>query len=207
MITKAQEQKLKAYARTPKEDQASLFAINVQRAGMFWFMPIMGWIEPRDGPALLLISGSLLRIADQSYGGSGSWRIPVTANNREAILTLLASLGWNGRIWPDDGGWPSGFPEEEGLRMLVTRVPLSATFSFAPEPQKGTRVLKVLVPKTNGHMLLPPEVAKEDQEPVTEAMRARYDQVAADPSVFMPSNWSQEKRVLEGMDFSGTSRT
>lgn len=202
MITKAQEAKLKAYSKTPKADQATVFVKNAKKAGMFWFLPVIGWIEPRAEGPVAMISGTLLRIADQSYGGSASWRIPATPANKEALLVLLASLGWNSLLWPRDEGWPTGAPEEEGLGIIVRRVPLANTFSFAPNPTKGTRVLKVLTPKSQGHMLLPPDVIGDDRLEPTPEMRVSLEAILADPTVFMPLDWKGSKRSLEGMDFT-----
>ena len=203
MITKAQLNRIKAYAKTPIEDQATFFARSLPGVGTYWFMPVLGWIEPRDGGIpFVMLSGSILRIADQSSVGTGSWRIPTTAANHEAILVLLASLGWDGLIWPYDQGWPTGAPEEKGLKGLIERVPLGNTFSFAPDPKKGVRVLRIVVAKSSGSSPLAPDVGDDRVEP-TDALRARFAEAAMDPTIFLSPDYEHgKKRNLEGVDFT-----
>ena len=202
MITKSQQNRINAYAKSPVEDQATFFSKCLPGAGMYWFMPVLGWIEPRDGGVpFMMLSGTILRISDQSSVGTGSWRIPTTAANTEAILVLLASLGWDGLVWPYDQGWPTGAPEEEGLKTLIHRVPLGNTFSFAPDPVKGVRVLRIVVTKSVGASPLPPDVGDDRVSP-TEAMRARFAEAALDPTIFLPADYATVKRSLEGVDFT-----
>ncbi len=201
MLTKAQEARLKAYAKTPQVDHATMYTRGITTTAMFWFLPMLGWIEPMEVPSLFL-SGALLKIGDQAYAGSASWRVPITPGNGDAPLVLLASLGWNGMLWPEGAGWPTGFKEEDGLHLLLQRAPIANTFSFPPDPEKGNRVLKVLVSKTGGSCLQPPDVAEDHRIEPNEAMRQKLAQLAADPSPFMPPGWqSGKRRQVAGIDF------
>jgi len=202
MLTKTQEANLKKYAKTtPAVDQAMMFIKGINSTAMFWFLPMIAWIEPIEVPTLFL-SGALLKMGDQTYAGSASWRIPVTPGTGDAPLVVLAALGWSGQLWPDDKGWPTGFPEEEGLRQVLRKAPIYSTFSFIPDPVKGNRVLKVLISKTNGTCLQPPEVHGDDRTVPTDEMRAVFQRAVLDPSPFMPSTWQPGvRRPVAGIDF------
>ena len=196
MITKAQEAKIRAYGKTPKEHQSVLQVREITKTGLYWLLPLIGWVEPLDPHASITILGTLLKVSDQSYAGSGVWIIPASDKNREDALRVLAALGWNGKLWPQDEEWPTGAVEEEGLRHLLERVHITNTFSFSPDPKKGNRVMKVIVSKTVGSMPLPLEVAPEDTVTVTATMRQRMDEYLADPTLFVPVR-GKKRRFLD----------
>lgn len=194
MITKQQEADLKKYLKaTPEIDRCMVYARGLKTTALLWFLPIAGWIEPLEVPTLVL-SGALLKISDQSHFGSGSWHLPLTPHNGDQPLIVLTSLGWTGKLWPDEDGWPTGYPEEPGLRRLISRVPILNTFSFQPHPERGNSVLKILASKSNGVFPVPPQISPEDQVPPTDEQRATFERVKEDPSIFMPGSWEPGTR-------------
>ena len=187
MLTKTQEAKLKAYAKTPREEQASLIFQGLKSVGPYWFLPMAGFIDGRSTVPLLLISGALLRIAGQTNAGTAAWMIPVTDTTREAALTLLLALGWDKQIWPYDGLWPSHAPEAEGLMSLMKGINIVNTLTFTPDPKRGQRVLKIVAAKTSGRVPHPIDVPEEDTLPITDEHRMRFNWLLSDPSIFFPS--------------------
>lgn len=204
MITKQQEADLKKYLKdTPAADRCMMYARGLKTTAMLWFLPVLGWIEPLAVPTLIL-SGALLKIGDQAHAGSASWHLPLTPHNGDQPLIVLTSLGWAGQIWPEDKGWPTGYPEEPGLRRLVFQVPNLNTFSFPPHPERGNVVLKILASKSQGVFPLPPRVNPDDQVTPTDEHRATFERLKADPSIFMPGSWEPgTQRKVTGIDFEG----
>lgn len=203
MITKKQQAELAAYLKkTPKESQCSMLVRGVKSTAQFWFLPVLGWIEPKTVPTLFL-SGALLKVGDQAHAGSASWQIPLTPHNGDNPLVVLTSLGWRGQLWPQDKGWPeAGSPEATGLLRLINGVPLSHAFSFPPHETKGNMVLKVLVSKTQGIFPLPPQVNEEDQIQPTAEWAKKLERLKTDPTVFMPPGWTPgSSRKVTSFDY------
>ena len=201
MITKAQHQRIKAYAKTPKADQALFFVKGIPNAGVYWFLPVVGWVEWRNKSHNLMLSGTLLRIANQESVGTGTWRIPATEVNLVPLLNVLAALGWSGGLWPLDGGYPTGFPEERGLRTLMGGVPILNTISLPPDPEKGNRVIRVVVSKSTGWSPLPLDLEESERVPVPQAAYDRFEEMLDQPELFMPEGWDQARYAVEGQDF------
>ena len=168
MLTKKALNASKAYVQnTDPRDVAVASVIgnngNMQ-SGPFRLLPVLGWLR-RDPQARTLgvsLSCLLLRIYDDKQVGTLGWHVPINERTEMTACGLLTSLGWDGRIWPLDSGWPDGAKQEEaGLSQLLLESSLFATFVFPPEP-KGSRVLRIEVTRTSGDFPLSPEVPAAD---------------------------------------------
>ncbi len=199
ILTKAQEAVFKKYAKTPVGEQALLHQKNLDKPGIFWFLPVLAWIEPKHVPYLML-TGNLIRIQNRDYRHTAAWHIPLTGPNYEKALMLLTTLGWDGYVWPRDPVWPTGAPEETGLKNLLGQIPLGNTFSFPCDPVKGNRVCKLVIPKTTPVQPMPLDVPADDLIVPTEEQRAAFYTLVSSPETFMPSDWSGKPRKIDGMD-------
>lgn len=187
MLTKKQEKTLKEYERlTPRENLAygSLTSSN-PKPGTYRFMPLLGHISVYSGQTYLIIQGILLLTYQDKHAGTISWTIPLNKGTKEEGLALLAALGWDGRVWPDDAGWPDGDQHEAtGLERLLYESYIDASLVFPPHPERGSRVIRVLVSKSNGRFPMPIQLEEEDLVAVTPELRSRFDVLVADPSIF-----------------------
>ncbi len=184
MITKQQEQAAKTYLReTPQQEQALGWVTSGKFfPGKFRFMPILGWVAdppPEDSspmaramrekfgplqfPKRLILSGALLKMVGGASVGLLDWSIPVTERMEETVFSLLATFGWDLRVWPNNDGWPDAAQAERiGLRELLMKKKLNATMTFPPSAN-GNRVMTVHVLKVSKPFPLPPIIEEADR--------------------------------------------
>ena len=188
MLTKAQEKTLKEYVRqTPAERVARGMVLSeVSRPGLHRLLPLMGYVGVRAGKPYLLIQGLLLRIVEDKQVGMLSWTIPILPETKVAAVNVLASMGWDGRLWPNDAGWPDEEPQEaKGLQKLLHECRLAASMVFPPVPGAGSRTIRVLVAKGNGTPFpLPPELQADDLIQATPELMGRFEALVADSGLF-----------------------
>lgn len=187
MLTKKQEKALKDYVRTtPPENQAHgmLTAPNT-KPNVYRFLPLLSHFSPFRGKLYLILQGILMLPLQDKHAGMMSWTIPVNDATKADVLALLAALGWDGRVWPNDAGWPDEDRyEASGLERLLYESYIDASMVFPPHPERGSRVLRVLVSKPSGRFPLPIQLEDEDRVAVTPELQSRFEVLVADPSVF-----------------------
>lgn len=188
MLTNAQEKALREYVRqTPPSDVArGMMLTDGAKPGPYRLLPLMGYIGKRGETPYLIVQGLLLRTFDDRQVGMLSWTIPLTDATQPAALDLLVGLGWDGRLWPNDAGWPDGDPREaEGLRKLLRECRLDASLVFPPVEGLGCRTIRVLVAKKGGEPFpMPPALSEEDRVEVGPGLADKFAALVADPSVF-----------------------
>lgn len=187
MLTKKDEAATKAYLKkTPPRDVAHAHVIGPSKdthPGPYRILPVLGWVRSVHGTAHLSLSCLMLRVYDDKQVGTLGWSIPLNERTLQGACGLLTSLGWDGRVWPVEPGWPDGLKDEQGLRVLLAESRVFATFVFPPIDQ-GSRVLKVIISKTTAPFPLSPEVPADDFIGPTEAQLEKLAALAADPSIF-----------------------
>lgn len=146
-------------------------------------LPVIGWIRVEHGHPFLTLSCIMLKVLDDRHLGTLSWNIPLNPRTERTAATLLASLGWDGRVWPQDRGWPDGLAEETGLHTLLNDAQIGATMTFPPKAQ-GSLVLRVEVAKMSNDFPLNPEVPAEDRREPTDELVDRLHQLTAEPETF-----------------------
>jgi hypothetical protein len=175
MLTKKHEKAIKDYLRTtPLEDQAFGYFVggyDCATAGQYRFLPLIGFPYKKK----IVLQGILLRTFEDKQAGTLNWILPAHDKTFKEALEVLTALGWDGRYWPEDPGWPDTEPKEEkGLRDILTRMRITSTLVFPPHDEKGSRVLKLNVLKTNGDKFpLPMSIFEEDKVPATADMETR----------------------------------
>ena len=154
------------------------------RPGPYKLLPVIGWIRAEGEGRSLVLSCIMLRQYDDRHMGTLGWTIPINIRTGAQVLRLLAALGWDGRIWPDDAGWPDDVPEREGLKTMLRDARLSCTMVFPPD-LTGTRVLRVNILTCSTDFPLEPLVPAQDVVGVTQELRAKFRDICQDPSVFL----------------------
>lgn len=147
-------------------------------AGSYLALPVLAWVVDRA----VVLAAALLDEKTQRKQGTIAMRFPVTPTTEAYIVAVLGEFGWDGRVWPDDPGWPTGTFEERAMWQLVTGAGLSATFTFPPT-QRGALAHKVTVPMTGGLFSLDPLVRPAAVQPDAERIQ-KLRQLCADPKVF-----------------------
>ena len=188
MITKKDEAATKAYLKTTEpRDVAYGHVIGSNpdiHPGPYRLLPVLGWLRREKGSVYLALSCLMLRVFDDKHMGTMGWNLPLNERTEKAVCGVLTSLGWDGRIWPTDPGWPDGLKDATGLKVLLVESKLFASFVFPPVDQ-GSRVLRITVLKSNTDFPLSPEVPADDFVVPTEAQLEKLRALAADTSVFV----------------------
>ena len=196
MITKKIEKAVKEYMRltAPANQAFGFFGGGRENpsAGQFRILPLVSY--PFKGR--LMIQSCLLRTYEDKQIGVLDWSLPVNETTLPAVLGVLAALGWDGRYWPEDPGWPDTEPKEaEGLKGLLIKTGIPGTLVFPPHDEKGSRVLQINVLKTNGDKFpLPMMVAESDRVEPTPEMEAKLRTIMAlSPDDRKPAAATSEK--------------
>lgn len=131
--------------------------------GDFSALPLFGYVSKRDKTNTPLVMLTFLLLRDDGQGqnnfrpkGSLSIEFPVYPETEDAIVYMLDRLGWDGRVWPNDDGWPTGDPDHEAtLISLMESARLRATMTFPPT-ETGAVSMPVSVQRARGPFLMPP---------------------------------------------------
>lgn len=189
MLTDKQEKQLKRYLReTPPEDVAYGWVTEINRQfspGMYRILPLLARLaalqNEEQKPDHLIVYGSVLKVYDTDHLGDVSWKVPLTPRMIPEALRLLAALGWNGKVWPRDGGWPDQPNEIRGLQRLLREIGLTNTLSFPPDAKLGNRVLRFMMPKRNALFPLPINLSEEDVVEVTPELEEEFRRLMESP--------------------------
>jgi len=152
--------------------------------GKFLALPLFGCIglrEKVDTPLVLLTC--LLMSSPDEPKPAGTLRIelPVIEETEMATVAALERFGWDGRVWPEDEGWPSGTDDEISIRALLNQANLAATMTFPSEDQ-GTKTQTVSIERAKGPFLMPP---LPDPEPTPDLhLVERLRGVIRNPAMF-----------------------
>lgn len=105
----------------------------------YLLLPSVSWfgseaMDLTDIPPTLHIVGYLLQPGTFDPKGTLAWTFPLfTEQGIETALSVLTSLGWDGRVFPHDPGWPSAPEDEENLAtMMAYQGMKKATLTFPP---------------------------------------------------------------------------
>lgn len=184
MLTKKAEKAAKAYAReTPPPDLcvARVTSGNEVRPGPYNLLPVICSMHKGKDRIFVLLTAFLLRIADESHVGVMNWLLPFTPRMETTVAKLLVSLGWDGRVWPEDSGWPGEGKEANGLRALLRGQKLIGTLTFPPDPNNGNAILRQEILRTSANFPLSPEVEGGGCEPTPELID-KLRKLATDPA-------------------------
>jgi hypothetical protein len=154
--------------------------------GDFYYLPLLGWIGVRETTEtpLVMVTTTIFKSLEEPYPqGTLILEWPVFEDTELAVLAALESLGWDGRIWPRDSGWPEGNDEvdEENLREFLKQAKLAHTLVF-PIQEGGAVAGKVSIQRARGPFLMPslPQPTGSPNPERLAALRA----LCKDPTVF-----------------------
>lgn len=190
MLTSKQERALERYVRrTPPEQVAQALVSNLDlKPGPFRLLPLMACIRQNESGPLpyLMVFAGVLRNYQDDHQGSLSWRIPLNEQTIPTATRLLAAMGWDGRVWPNDKGWPDDDARESlGLRVIMEESRLGQTFIFPPDPERGNRVLPFLLSRSRGRQfVLPVEYSLPEDVEVRPELEARFRELIQTPDLF-----------------------
>lgn len=170
--------------------------LNISRPvkGEFEGLPLFAWVSVRDKVNTPLVMLTLLLTKDAKVEGSLSMELPYFPGETEdSIVSFMAKLGWDGKVWPKDGGWPTqplGSEEDEtSIKSLLGSSGLKACMNFPPSPE-GVPLLEINVQRAKGPFLMPPLPPPEGEVDAT--LKAKLQELCANPKVFH----SQQKPLI-----------
>ena len=147
-------------------------------------LPLFGWVATRakEGTPLVMLVLVLLDKETQETKGTLQVELPVFTETEKATLSVLEGYGWDGRVWPENGGWPNGEEAEtEYLTDLLAKAQLRNTFVFPPGGS-GFTAQTVNVSRAKGPFLMPPLL-----DPKVEASEERlsvFRELVTNPKMF-----------------------
>jgi len=191
MLTKKAEKAAKEYSRKTRREDLCLARVtsgDQVRPGPYNLLPVLGSMHKgKHDNSFVLITSFLLRISDEAHIGVMNWALPFNERTEKTIATLLASFGWDGRVWPEETGWPGDETKEAaGLRALLKGQKLAATLTFPPDPDNGNAVLRQEILRTSADFPLSPEVTNGSKE-ATPEMIEKLRKLAEDPTAVFGS--------------------
>jgi len=170
-------------------DHRKLPVGNVRSApvkGDFLALPLFGWVATRDKTEtpLVMLVALLMRAADDPKPrGTLQIELPIFEETELPTLACLERFGWDGRVWPVDEGWPTGFKDdEEQILALMESAQLRATLTF-PSGDKGVAVQAVSVQRAKGPFLMPPLPEPEGEPDPVKLLKLR--QLCENPRIFI----------------------
>ncbi len=196
MLSKRAEKAAKEYSkRTPREDLclAKVTSGDQVRPGPYNLLPILGSVHKGRNQAFVLITTFLLRIADDAHVGVMNWVLPFNERTERTVAKLLVSLGWDGRVWPEEPGWPgTDTKESHGLRSLLAGQNLLATLTFPPDGENGNAIVRQEVLRTSANFPLCPDVPEDEGKEPTPEQIAKLRKLAEDPETIFGSRLVME---------------
>lgn len=128
--------------------------------GKFLTLPLFGWVgvrEKKDTPLVLLVLMLFRSMEDPRPKGTLQIELPVHEDTELAVLAALERFGWDGRIWPEDEGWPPDDSDDASnlMAFLEQSGNLKNTFTFPPG-EEGNAAVEVDVQRARGPFLMPP---------------------------------------------------
>lgn len=185
--------------------------------GDFQALPLFGWVSQRaevKTPLVMLTTLLMRSSTDPTPAGTLNIELPVFPETELATLAFLEELGWDGRAWPIDDGWPTGdVNHEEMIIALMDQALLRATLTFPPNEKLGARTFPVSVQRAQGPFLMPPlseprptyvrQGSGERTIPWTpdEKKLERLRQLCADPKAFhrpmQPAETTEAMKIRE----------
>lgn len=190
MLTSKQERALERYVkRTPPEQVAQAIVSNLDlKPGPFRMLPLMACIRHNESGPLpyLMVFAGVLRNYQDEHQGSLSWRVPLNDQTVPTATRLLGAMGWDGRVWPDERGWPDDVEQEaSGLRVIMEESRLGQTLVFPPDAERGSRVLPFLLSRSRGRgFVLPVEYSLPEDAEVRPELEARLRALMQTPELF-----------------------
>ncbi len=108
---------------------------NVEPAEVYAHLPLMAAVR-RDGHGVSHLHMLLLVVDDASapLGTVLCSQQLASPLGRIYAASLLTMLGWDGRVWPQDEGYPSGTGMEPGIRDAMGAINAKAAMVFPPAP-------------------------------------------------------------------------
>lgn len=132
--------------------------------GQFQALPVLAWISLRKASEVRLMMLALLLLRENKIHGMLQMEIPVYSETEAAIVATLQRLGWDGRVWPEDAGWPTGSDDEGSLQHFLSQANLASSLVFPPS-EGGNATLAVSVERAKGNFFMPPLPSDQDPDP------------------------------------------
>lgn len=164
--------------------------------GEYSAIPLFSWVSLRDklNTPLVMLVLLLLGEKENETGEDGvpsigpvatlQVELPIFPETEDPIVFLLGQLGWDGRIWPKDEGWPSDSTEEETVKSMLAGADLKATLVFPPKEGEGVVSMPVKVERTKGPFLMPSVPAIPEGMQVDENLKQKLKALCENPKVF-----------------------
>lgn len=173
--------------------------------GDFQALPLFGWVSQRaevKTPLVMLTTLLMRSSTDPTPAGTLNIELPIFPETELATLALLEELGWDGRVWPIDDGWPTGdVNHEEMIIALMDQALLRATLTFPPNEERGARTFPVSVQRAQGPFSMPPLPELPPSWTPDERKLERLRQLCADPKVFhrpmQPAETTEAMKIRE----------
>jgi hypothetical protein len=160
--------------------------------GEFLALPMFGWISLRKNSEIRLLMLAVFLLREAKISGMLHIEFPVYPETERDTVWMLQEFGWDGRVWPQDEGWPTGSGDEEDHRYMLGQVALAGSLVFPPK-SGGHPAMNVSVERARGNFFMPPlPEAKEDPD---EKLVARFRDLCQNYKVFYKiEGKSEEKR-------------
>jgi len=154
--------------------------------GKFLTLPLFGWVgirEKTNTPLVMLVVMLFRSVEDPVPKGTLQLELPVMEDTELAVLATLERFGWDGRIWPEQEGWPPPESDDEAnlLALLEQSGNLKNTLTFPPG-EEGAAALEVDVQRARGPFLMPP-LPEPEGEP-DEFKLTRLRELCTHPVIF-----------------------
>lgn len=151
--------------------------------GEFTALPVLGWISLRKSTEIRLVMLAMLLFRDGKICGMFHVELPVYPETERDIISCLQRLGWDGRLWPRDAGWPDESNDEEGHRVLLESTQLAASMVFPPVGD-GHATMNVHVTRARGPFFMSP-LSKAEEDP-DQKLVDRFHELCQDITGFYP---------------------
>lgn len=147
--------------------------------------PLFGWVAARakERTPLVMLAVILLDLETQETKGTLQIEFPIFTETEATTLSVLTGYGWDGRIWPEEAGWPDEGDDAEHLRRLLKEAHLKNTFVFPPQPDGGYFTQTVNISRARGPFLMPPLIDSETS-PDPELLE-KFRRLVVDPKKFL----------------------
>jgi hypothetical protein len=154
--------------------------------GKFLTLPLFGWVgirEKANTPLVMLVVMLFRSVEDPVPKGTLQIELPVMEDTELAVLATLEQFGWDGRIWPEDEGWPPPDSDDEAniMALLEQSGNLRNTLTFPPG-EEGAAAMEVNVERARGPFLMPPLPKPEGEADEYKLKRLR--ELCANPVIF-----------------------